>query len=353
MKRLLLLLVAVAASLACFGQMPGDARPKEADAYETKGNALADAGKFNEAEIQYRSAIAAAPDWYSPHYELGQMFWNKGKENKEKALAELDVALKLNPKCWLCLVAKGNIADDSGETDQAIALYKQATEIEPRSARPYFNLGITLYRKGRLDEAVAAFQHAKQLEPNYPSPVYMLGVVYYKQGKFFLAQDQLDAFKKMETKGPRFDKASELTSVKITLDSSAPESDSTAGLSYCLARSAAMMEDYRKAHPDAETYVEDLEEETKVYDNFAQMVWEQADNGKKTFPAGFGPLVQAKRAGFLKEFLIAASGDHFAKDKASLPSGRMDEFQAWATKNNVTLQMPKPRCEVRWMDQVW
>lgn len=355
MRSVLICGILLVGAAALWAQKPGDEHPnKVADEYESRGNKLADEGKFAEAEAEYKKAVQVAPDWYSPRYELGYLYWNQGKENKDKALAELETALKLNPGCWLCSMLQGNIADDTGDSDEAITLFKKAADLDPRRAKPWFNLGVTYRRQNRTEDAIAALKRAEELEPKYASPYYLLGMTYYQQEKFYLADDQLSAFQKLETSGKRFDKAKSLTDVNITIDSSAPEAESSAAMAYCIVRAGNLAADnYRKTHPSAETYAEDLAEEADLMDSFAQILLEQSEGGKKPVLPQFASVVKVKQAGFMKEFLVTASGDRFAKEKEALPPGRVDEFLAWAKKNAVTLEIPKPRCEVRWMGRTW
>ena len=88
-------------------------------------------------------------------------------------------------------------------------------------------------------------------------------------------------------------------------------------------------------------------------DSFGQILLETSEGDKKPVLPQFAPLVKVKQAGFMKEFLFAASGDRFAKEKDALPAGRMEEFLAWAKRNDIPLKIPNPRCEVRWMGRTW
>ncbi len=355
MKPNLLLGALVFASMPlALAQEQGAAPPKRAVEYVARGNKLADQGKFEAAEAEYKKVIEAAPDWYEPYYELGYMYWNQGKQNKDKALAKLETALKLNPRCWLCYMVQANIADDTGDPDVAVALYQKAGEIEPRSGQIWYNLAVVHFRQKRTDEAIRILKKAQEVEPKYASPYYLLGMIYVTQGRFFLAHDELFAFVKLETKGPRFEKAKELTDVHITIDESALGDESLVATMSCIARAAVLSsEEYRKKHLAAETYGETLDDEAEYLDSLGQMLLETSENGKRPVPARFAPLVKVKQAGFLKEFVIAASGDRFAKDKATLPAGRMEKFTAWAKENMIRLEIPQARCEVRWMGRTW
>ncbi|PNE10392.1 MAG: hypothetical protein CR217_14690 [Beijerinckiaceae bacterium] len=50
-----------------------------------------------------------------------------------------------------------------GKTDEAVAKYKKAIELDPRYAWPHRNLAIILRELGKIDEADAEDQMAKVL----------------------------------------------------------------------------------------------------------------------------------------------------------------------------------------------
>ncbi len=53
----------------------------------------------------------------------------------------------------------------AGQTEQAIALYRRALELQPREAAHYNNLGALLVRRGELEEGLSYFDRAARLEP--------------------------------------------------------------------------------------------------------------------------------------------------------------------------------------------
>jgi tetratricopeptide (TPR) repeat protein len=53
-------------------------------------------------------------------------------------------------------------------TEEAIAEYKKAIELDPWYALPHRNLAIILSAQGKIDEADAEDQKAKELGANHP-----------------------------------------------------------------------------------------------------------------------------------------------------------------------------------------
>lgn len=62
------------------------------------------------------------------------------------------------------------------EWDDAIAAYRQALSMDPRSESCAYNLGLAYKAKPDLDAAAAAFRHALNLNPDMVKSLYMLGL---------------------------------------------------------------------------------------------------------------------------------------------------------------------------------
>jgi Tfp pilus assembly protein PilF len=79
------------------------------------------------------------------------------------------------------LLKQANQLKRKGKLDQAIALYRQAFEINPNFAWAYHNLGDALAKKDSWDEASSFYQKAVKINPNLASSFIMLGKTLVKQ----------------------------------------------------------------------------------------------------------------------------------------------------------------------------
>lgn len=89
------------------------------------------------------------------------------------------------------LLKQANQLKRMGKLDQAIALYRQAIEINPHFAWAYHNLGDTLVKRGNLDEAVACYSESLKVNPNSAWLLYSLGEALAQQGDLEAAVEYL------------------------------------------------------------------------------------------------------------------------------------------------------------------
>src|SRR5258708_5695715 len=89
------------------------------------------------------------------------------QNNYVEAIRHLSKAIELKPDFARAYVVRGNVLDDSGQTDAAIADYTKAIAIAPDYADGYANRGVALYRKKEYDKAIADLSKAIQLNPTF------------------------------------------------------------------------------------------------------------------------------------------------------------------------------------------
>lgn len=80
------------------------------------------------------------------------------------------------------LISEGNRLKDQGDLEGAGAAYREAIELDPKSAAAYNNLGLALRAKGDLAEAEAAYRKAIELDPQGATAHNNLGGVLRAKG---------------------------------------------------------------------------------------------------------------------------------------------------------------------------
>src|ERR1700730_5190338 len=71
----------------------------------------------------------------------------------------------------------GIVLDDEHKTEEAIAEYRKAIELDPRFASPHNDLGTALSDQHKTGEAIAEYRKAIELDPRYASPHHNLAII--------------------------------------------------------------------------------------------------------------------------------------------------------------------------------
>src|SRR6266480_3662334 len=90
--------------------------------------------------------------------------------------------LTRNPGCWMAHYNLGIALNEQGDTDGAIAHYRQALDLRPRYAEAHYNLGRLLAQKGQVDEAIAHYEKALEINPSDADTHNNLGVTLLANG---------------------------------------------------------------------------------------------------------------------------------------------------------------------------
>jgi TPR repeat len=64
----------------------------------------------------------------------------------------------------------GNALQDQGKNEEAIAQYRKALQLDPKSAAAYYNWGNAFNAQGKHDEAMEKFRKANALDPKLQMP---------------------------------------------------------------------------------------------------------------------------------------------------------------------------------------
>jgi tetratricopeptide (TPR) repeat protein len=128
----------------------------------------------DEAEKEYRLAIAAKPTSWRPHHLLGYLY------------------LRLK------------------RTDDAIAQFKEYARLAPQDPNSFDSLADGLLAKGNTDEALKSYLQALAVNPHFPSSLFGAGGCYQKKGMKTEALQYLNSYLTENPKGQYSDKAKEL-----------------------------------------------------------------------------------------------------------------------------------------------
>jgi adenylate cyclase len=129
-----------------------------------------------------QKALAIDDSIPEAHGTLCRLYSLKGE--LDKAIAEGERAVALNPSGWGVLTNYGNTLTQAGRPEEAIPLLQKVIRLNPLGpAYIYTNLGVALRMTGRFEEAVSASKKSTQLAPDNPGFHAELAATYVMMGR--------------------------------------------------------------------------------------------------------------------------------------------------------------------------
>jgi tetratricopeptide (TPR) repeat protein len=157
------------------------ADPGNADYHHNLGVALAHRGELDEAVASFREALRIKPDGVSALSNLGLALAQQ--EKLTDAVATFEECLRLQPEAVDTLHRLANVLRNAKKPAEALPHLKEAIRLKPETADLHHSLGLTLADLGKNEEAIAAYREALKLEPRYPDALNNLGIVLQNAGK--------------------------------------------------------------------------------------------------------------------------------------------------------------------------
>ena len=154
------------------------------------------AGRLPEAEARYQQVLQINPDLSKAdlagaHYNLGNVL--RGQDRPEEAVASYRRALEIQPRSVEISGNLGGALKDAGRLEEAAAVYQSAIALAPRDALLHYNLGIVRNEQGRPLDALASYASALALDPRSPDIHQNLGSLLLDLGR---PGEALAAFRK-------------------------------------------------------------------------------------------------------------------------------------------------------------
>ncbi|RMH00184.1 MAG: tetratricopeptide repeat protein [Deltaproteobacteria bacterium] len=160
--------------------------PEARTAFE-KAVAAMDRGAegYGEAERLLRKALAAAPDLWQAHANLGVIYLRMGRLTA--AAGALERAVAIHPDAN-ALEALGEVYVRQGRAKDAVALFERALERNPDDLGLRNRLAVALRRAGRLDEAEAELRAILGRDAGNVDAYATLAAVWLQRGDLDLAE---------------------------------------------------------------------------------------------------------------------------------------------------------------------
>jgi lipoprotein NlpI len=151
-------------------------RKNLAAAFNNRGIAYDDKKDFDRALADYNEAIRLNPKDAHAFNNRGVAYDNK--KEYDRAIADYDAAIRLNSKLAAAFNNRGNAYRAKKDYDRAIADYNEAIRLDPKYAEAFNNRGRAYRAKKDYDHAIADYDAAIRLDPKHASAYLNRGLAY-------------------------------------------------------------------------------------------------------------------------------------------------------------------------------
>src|SRR3989449_2118750 len=167
-------------------------------AHYNLGLAFRQKGYYNEALREYRLALERGEDRRLTLQAMAEVHLLKRDFGAALELYETLIReVPDSPKLWN---ERGVVLHQAGRTDDALASYRQAAEVDPKYALAWNNLGVLVAHAGDTEEAIEALRTALQLRAGFSAARLNLALLLYQLRRFQLS---LEAYRQVLSTEPR------------------------------------------------------------------------------------------------------------------------------------------------------
>jgi tetratricopeptide (TPR) repeat protein len=143
---------------------------------------------YFQAAITYNGNVASLPEIY---LQRGNVYYRI--PDFERAIADYDKAIQLNPADANAFNNRGVVYAARGDYSSAVADLTQAIQLEPDNPVAYYSRGNVYVLSGGYDEAIADLDKVLQLRPDSPETYFSRGRIYTLKGDLRRAKTDLEA----------------------------------------------------------------------------------------------------------------------------------------------------------------
>ena len=170
---------------------PSHIRTESSNTYDTKtdidhylrdGIKHHQAGNYDTAITQYKSALAIDPSHSAALYELGLTYMSA--QRNHECIAVLKKGLKTSDSLRTELtMLLGTCYSQSGDTQRAIDVYLSGLRSAPNDSSLHYNVAITYAKNLENSKAIYHLQQSIKNNPAYASPYLVLGEMYRRTNR--------------------------------------------------------------------------------------------------------------------------------------------------------------------------
>ena len=163
---------------------------KETEAGVKQAAELLRKGDVDAAIPQLQGLLQKRPDDVNALFLLGLAYTRK--DLPREALVPLTKVTELSPRFAGAYVEIGVCQRRLGDAEKALAAYEKALELDPSNAHAAYNAGLVLFEANRVEEALVRFEQGIALKPEDPDLLDMAARCYVHQGQFQRAVEYLE-----------------------------------------------------------------------------------------------------------------------------------------------------------------
>ena len=157
-----------------------DANFSEITTISTGGQATAEQIIIiDKAIADYNQAVRLDPNYAVAYKSRGNAYADKGEFNL--AIADFNRAIMLDPNYAVAYSNRGITYADMGDDNRAIADYNQAIRLHPDYADAYFNRGLSYLNLEDFGRAITDFTHSLRFNPQDVYSLLQRGIAYYER----------------------------------------------------------------------------------------------------------------------------------------------------------------------------
>jgi tetratricopeptide (TPR) repeat protein len=145
--------------------------------------------RFDFAEAEFRRALAEWPDNPVAHAFLSLCL--SGKDERDEALREAEVAVRLDPSAAFCHFVHGRALCDQNRYREAESAAREAIRLDPENADYFGLLASTEFGLGRWAEALESADRGLAVDPDHPHSTNLRAMALVQLGRNVEASQSL------------------------------------------------------------------------------------------------------------------------------------------------------------------
>jgi tetratricopeptide (TPR) repeat protein len=171
--------------------------PDSVYSHQISGEVMEGMKNFDGAILEYKKAVALAPQQQGTHYMLGNAYW--AIQMWEPAAEQFRAELTNDPANCAAQWKLGNIAlEQRQDSAAALGQIEKALSICPSLAEARLDRGRALMRLDRNEEAIPDLRAAEKSDPSASNIHFLLAQALRATGKTREAQAEMQIFSKLE-----------------------------------------------------------------------------------------------------------------------------------------------------------